>query len=895
MPRHLTTFLILIAPGTLQAADKVTYDDHVQPILRSRCFGCHNLDKKSGGLDMTSYTNFMQGGSSGAVVEPGDAGGSYLVKLITHESTPNMPPNGGKIPQAEIDKIKAWVDGGLLETMSSKAKVSDKPKVDLSLAGAPTDRPATPPMPWRLSLDPVVHTKSTDAVTGIATNPWSPLVAVAGQHQILLYHSADGRLLGVLPFPEGRAQVLRFSRNGSLLLAGGGQGALEGKVVLWNVKTGERVAEIGDEYDEVLAADISPDQRLVALGGPNRIVRVFSVETGEVVYEIKKHTDWVTAIAFSPDGVLLVTGDRNGGVHVWEGRTGREYLTLNGHKGEIGAVSWRIDGNVLATSAMDGQIKLWEMENGGNVKSWGAHGGGVSDVEFTRDARIVSCGRDKTTKIWDQNGAQQRAFPAFGDIALRVSHCDESNHVVAGDWTGQVLMWKADDGALVAELSVNPPELEQRKQQAEQALAAATAEFTKLDAAAKAAEAEAAKQKVALDANNQAMAAATKAIADATNVANAAKTKIAQQTAAKDGATKGMAATQPVVTLLTEASAKLAEASGKAADDAELKKLAADAKVRLDAKSSAMAAMKTSLDAATAALAAANAELATATKTIADSQAKLAAAKKEVERLTPVIKTTGEQATAARAAANAAAAKQAEAQKRVAETAEAIAFAEQLRQLEAKQREREPLATAVNEAEAVVAAANAKVGQTASGLEVAKKSQAEVAAAMTQIVAGIAKATGERDAYLKTASTVEPVAALLGESVTKAKEAAAKLPQDEALKTAVAALENELNGKTKLIADSKQAAAAKTAELTKLAAEKTAAEQRVAAGTKAVAAAEAAVAAATKEQQEVTAKLQAARATLAQFDGGLQAIEDKVQAMRGIGAADATARADASK
>ncbi len=50
---------------------KVTYDDHVRIVFQQKCFSCHNQDKKSGDLDLTSYTALMQGGASGEVIEPG--------------------------------------------------------------------------------------------------------------------------------------------------------------------------------------------------------------------------------------------------------------------------------------------------------------------------------------------------------------------------------------------------------------------------------------------------------------------------------------------------------------------------------------------------------------------------------------------------------------------------------------------------------------------------------------------------------------------------------------------------------------------------------------------------------------------------------------------------------
>lgn len=87
--------------------------------------------------------------------------------------------------------------------------------------------------------------------------------------------------------------------------------------MLFNVKSGERITEVGDELDVVLAADVSSDLSRRA-GSPKKMVRVYSVADGSLEYEMKKHTDWVTAIEFSPDGILLATADRGAGLMIWE-------------------------------------------------------------------------------------------------------------------------------------------------------------------------------------------------------------------------------------------------------------------------------------------------------------------------------------------------------------------------------------------------------------------------------------------------------------------------------------------------------------------------------------------------------------------------------------------------
>ena len=90
----------------------------------------------------------------------------------------------------------------------------------------------------------------------------------------------------------------------------------------------------------MLAADLSADQQFVALGGPNKLLKIYATKDGKLVTSIKKHTDWVTAIAFSPDGKYLASADRNGGIQVWEGATGKEYNVLPGHKAMVTALAF---------------------------------------------------------------------------------------------------------------------------------------------------------------------------------------------------------------------------------------------------------------------------------------------------------------------------------------------------------------------------------------------------------------------------------------------------------------------------------------------------------------------------------------------------------------------------
>jgi len=440
------------------AVEKITYAEHIQPIFKSACLQCHNQDKARGGLALDSFDGAMYGGSSGEVIAKGNPSGSRLLKLVRQEEEPKMPPSGLPLAEKDLELIRKWISMGAPKDSGSEimeAKDLTESSGEAYIAAEIGDGP--PPMP-EVELEAPIVTASRGVVArAVATSPTSPLAAVGGDRQVILYNLEDFSIIGALPFPEGDIFTMTFSRNGEMLLAAGGQEGNTGIAVIWHVRTTDRVGTYGEAYDTILAGDISPDQRMVALGGPSKKARVYSVADGSELYECDKHTDWIYAVRFTPDGEVLTTADRGGGMHMWQAANGRYVEQLRGHEGPIHDLAYTLDSKVLASAGADGTVRLWDTWKFNQIRSIGGkHSNGpVLSVDF-HERELVTSGRDGRTLRMDLNGEVTGEYEKLSDWVYQADYGKQGAVVLAGSWDGQIVAWDKASGERKAELATQP-------------------------------------------------------------------------------------------------------------------------------------------------------------------------------------------------------------------------------------------------------------------------------------------------------------------------------------------------------------------------------------------------------------------------------------------------------
>ncbi|APZ92576.1 WD40 repeat domain-containing protein [Fuerstiella marisgermanici] len=237
---------------------------------------------------------------------------------------------------------------------------------------------------------------------------WSPggdRIAVAGRGgaAILKWDSAKQEVEILTRIK--RAQVVRFSNDGSLLAVGSERKS--GPAVIWDATTGAMIRQVGNVdanyYREGLCFS-SDDSVLYVPNNYGKQVEAFDVKTGELQRSFPVPRTPPRAVAISDDGRFLVSVGSESQIAVWDLTTG-ELISdrFPGHAERAGDLTFMPDGKKLVSGDSRGVIRVWNSYTGTQLHKfehdhWVA-GLGVSP---TGD-QIVSVGLDETVRTWELN------------------------------------------------------------------------------------------------------------------------------------------------------------------------------------------------------------------------------------------------------------------------------------------------------------------------------------------------------------------------------------------------------------------------------------------------------------------------------------------------------------
>jgi len=317
-------------------------------------------------------------------------------------------------------------------------------------------------MEYRLSVAPTEPQSSTwqinelgFPVLALAPEGTVAAAAIAGEKQrsaVAAWDSASGHLLFQV---SQAARTLALSADGSLLAAGDDQG----RITLWSVPAGTRLASFAMGRVAVHCLAFSPDGKLLGVGDSAGLVTVWDIEARRPITYCRGAHEDVYVLAFNSDGTLIASGGR-GPACIWDAATGRLLLSLRSH-GQTTALAFSADdGSLILGNRSPARVLRWELERDRGLRTLRGLTSQAAHLCFSKDGRLLAAlAHNWQVMIWDvQRGCFRWQFPvpkADADDGAALAFSPDGKRFACAAGKGARL-WDMDRGRELASWELPP-------------------------------------------------------------------------------------------------------------------------------------------------------------------------------------------------------------------------------------------------------------------------------------------------------------------------------------------------------------------------------------------------------------------------------------------------------
>lgn len=223
----------------------------------------------------------------------------------------------------------------------------------------------------------------------------------------------DLRQRRILKGHFGKIYAMHWSSDSKHLVSA----SQDGKLIIWNGFTTNKVHAIPLRSSWVMTCAYSPSGQFVACGGLDNLCSVYKLPssgdhvstTQKTIAELAQHEGYLSCCRFVEDKEIITSSGDSTCIY-WDIETKTPKKIFSDHTGDVMSVSI-FDSNLFVSGSCDSLAKLWDFrqdESKRSIKTFQGHESDINSVAFYPDGNSFGTGSDDSScRLFDIRSYQQ--------------------------------------------------------------------------------------------------------------------------------------------------------------------------------------------------------------------------------------------------------------------------------------------------------------------------------------------------------------------------------------------------------------------------------------------------------------------------------------------------------
>lgn len=277
-------------------------------------------------------------------------------------------------------------------------------------------------------------------VTCLAIDPTNQWLACGGDDELVrIWRVGESKPHFILKGHTDWVQAVVFDAAGQTLYSGGH----DGQVLAWRVSDGHPLPAVHTQKTAISDLTMHRSEGRLCLVGFDAPLAILTPGQPASMETRACPTRDMRCVAISPDQKLLAAGGRNGDILVWSFGEAKPRHRIQGHDQRLRCLEFTSDSKHLISGGEDRALCVWDMESGAETRHLAKSTGRIFSLTILAGDRFAAGTTDNRIDVWNwRTGALEQVIRTHqGSVAALVTAGDE---LISAGFDATIRTWRVD-------------------------------------------------------------------------------------------------------------------------------------------------------------------------------------------------------------------------------------------------------------------------------------------------------------------------------------------------------------------------------------------------------------------------------------------------------------------